>query len=297
MQTRKIAGYELSRLALGTKRWPMQDASRVDRLDREIAGDMLEAARAAEMNLVVSSYSDIKGEAEDFLGGAAQAEGGAGGGEDGSAPFHVATSFFELVDPRFSYVFQKQLKKLRTQRIDLYFVEGVCDGTRMRDIDSGAVDFLFEQKEAGKIGALGFSSELSPDNLADHLARYPWDFVRMKVNYHDWFGGKARACCQAAAEAGVPVLAHGALRTPASSTLSPAALDVLREADPDRSSIAWALLFVKSIDAVAALSCNMRSTRELAENAALFDDDAVLDADGLSVLEAAASAQKSRRRA
>ena len=292
MQTREIAGYTLSRLALGTKRWPMQDASRVDRLDRDIAADMLAHAQEAQINLVVSSYSDIKGEAEDFLGADTQEAAG-----DEGRRFHVATSFFELVDPRFSYVFQKQLKKLHTERIDFYFVEGVCDGTRMRDIDSGAVDFLFEQKKAGKIGALGFSSELSPEKLADHLARYPWDFVRMKVNYHDWFCGQARACCQAATEAGVPVLAHGALRTPASSTLAPSALDILREAEPDRSSIAWALLFAKSVEAVASLSCNMRSTRELDENAALFADDTVLDTDGMSALEAAAKAQKARRRA
>ncbi len=294
MEKRNIGRIALSRLALGTKRWPMQDTSRVDRLDRDIAADMLDAAAGHGMNLVVSSYSDIKGEAEDFLGSTFGEKGAAGAG---CARPHVATSFFELVDPRFSYVFQKQLKKLRADRVDLYFVEGVCDHTRMRDIDSGAVDFFFEQKEAGKIGALGFSSELSPENLAAYLARYPWDFVRMKVSYHDWFCKDLQASMQAAREAGVPVLAHGALRCPANSTLSPAALDILREAEPARSSVSWALMFAKSIDAVASVSCNMRSTRELEENAAVFSDGAVLDADGFSVLEAAAKAQRAGRRA
>ncbi len=216
-------------------------------------------------------------------------------GGDALAPMHVATSFFELVDPRFSYVFQKQLKKLRTDCIDLYFVEGVCDLTRMRDIDSGAVDFLFEQKAQGKIGALGFSSELSAEHLADYLGRYPWDFVRMKVNYHDWFTRGGRECYQAAVEAGVPILAHAPLRCGASSNLKPQALQILREAAPDRSSIEWALLFVKSLEAVVSTSCNVRSAKELAEDAAAFTGDATLGDAGMDVLEACAAAQQTRK--
>lgn len=284
MEYRKIGDYTLSRFGLGTKRMPITDASRVDRLDREIAAEIVNEAVNQGMNYFDTSYSNHKGEAESFLGDYHEAH--------SSDTCLIATSFFELVDPRYAYVFQKQLKKLRTDKIDFYSLEGVCDLNKMRDIDSGAVDFLFEQREAGHIGCLGFSSELSPDNLRDFIGRYPWDFVRMKVNYYDWFNKDGSARYDVAKEFNLPIIAHAALRTGAASALKPEALSILKDANPDRSSVDWALRFVKSLDGIVSVTCNMHSVREVKENASVFNDTATLSPEELNVLEACAKAQR-----
>lgn len=284
MEYRKIGDYTLSRFGLGTKRMPITDASRVDRLDREIAAEIANEAVNQDMNYFDTSYSNHKGEAESFLGDYHEAH--------SSDTCLIATSFFELVDPRYTYVFQKQLKKLRTDKIDFYSLEGVCDLNKMRDIDSGAVDFLFEQREAGHIGCLGFSSELSPDNLRDFIGRYPWDFVRMRVNYYDWFNKDGSARYDVAKEFNLPIIAHAALRTGAASALKPEALSILKDANPDRSSVDWALRFVKSLDGIVSVTCNMHSVREVKENASVFNDTATLSPEELNVLEACAKAQR-----
>ena len=284
MEYRKIGDYTLSRFGLGTKRMPITDASRVDRLDREIAAEIANEALNQGMNYFDTSYSNHKGEAESFLGDYHEAH--------SSDTCLIATSFFELVDPRYTYVFQKQLKKLRTDKIDFYSLEGVCDLNKMRDIDSGAVDFLFEQREAGHIGCLGFSSELSPDNLRDFFGRYPWDFVRMRVNYYDWFNKDGSARYDVAKEFNLPIIAHAALRTGAASALKPEALSILKDANPDRSSVDWALRFVKSLDGIVSVTCNMHSFREVKENSSIFNDTATLSPDELNVLEACAKAQR-----
>lgn len=284
MEYRKIGDYTLSRFGLGTKRMPITDASRVDRLDREIAAEIVNEAVNQGMNYFDTSYSNHKGEAESFLGDYHEAH--------SSDTCLIATSFFELVDPRYTYVFQKQLKKLRTDKIDFYSLEGVCDLNKMRDIDSGAVDFLFEQREAGHIGCLGFSSELSPDNLRDFIGRYPWDFVRMKVNYYDWFNKDGSARYDVANKFNLPIIAHAALRTGAASALKPEALSILKDANPDRSSVDWALRFVKSLDGIVSVTCNMHSAREIKENASVFNDTATLSPEELDVLEACAKAQR-----
>lgn len=284
MEYRKIGDYTLSRFGLGTKRMPITDASRVDRLDREIAAEIANEALNQGMNYFDTSYSNHKGEAESFLGDYHEAH--------SSDTCLIATSFFELVDPRYAYVFQKQLKKLRTDKIDFYSLEGVCDLNKMRDIDSGAVDFLFEQREAGHIGCLGFSSELSPDNLRDFIGRYPWDFVRMRVNYYDWFNKDGSARYDVAKEFNLPIIAHAALRTGAASALKPEALSILKDANPDRSSVDWALRFVKSLDGIVSVTCNMHSVREVKENSSIFNDTATLSPDELNVLEACAKAQR-----
>ena len=284
MEYRKIGDYTLSRFGLGTKRMPITDASRVDRLDREIAAEIANEAVNQGMNYFDTSYSNHKGEAESFLGNYHEAH--------SSDTCLIATSFFELVDPRYTYVFQKQLKKLRTDKIDFYSLEGVCDLNKMRDIDSGAVDFLFEQREAGHIGCLGFSSELSPDNLRDFIGRYPWDFVRMRVNYYDWFNKDGSARYDVAKEFNLPIIAHAALRTGAASALKPEALSILKDANPDRSSVDWALRFVKSLDGIVSVTCNMHSVREVKENTSVFNDTATLSPEELNVLEACAKAQR-----
>lgn len=284
MEYRKIGDYTLSRFGLGTKRMPITDASRVDRLDREIAAEIANEAVNQGMNYFDTSYSNHKGEAESFLGDYHEAH--------SSDTCLIATSFFELVDPRYTYVFQKQLKKLRTDKIDFYSLGGVCDLNKMRDIDSGAVDFLFEQREAGHIGCLGFSSELSPDNLRDFIGRYPWDFVRMRVNYYDWFNKDGSARYDVAKEFNLPIIAHAALRTGAASALKPEALSILKDANPDRSSVDWALRFVKSLDGIVSVTCNMHSVREVKENASVFNDTATLSPEELNVLEACAKAQR-----
>lgn len=263
---------------------PITDASRVDRLNREIAAEIADEAIHQGMNFFDTSYSNHKGEAESFLGEYSNTH--------HSDTHLIATSYFELVDPRFEYVFHKQLKKLQTERIDFYSLEGVCDLNKMRDIDSGAVDFLFEQREAGHIGCLGFCSELSPDNLRDFIERYPWDFVRMKINYCDWFNKEGSERYAVAKEFGLPVIAHAALRTGAASSLKPEALAILEDANPHRSSIDWALRFVKSLDNVASVTCNMHSTREIRDNASIFNDSATLNSDEFAVLKACAKAQQ-----
>lgn len=283
MQHTSIGNLDISRFGMGTKRLPRTDVTRVERLDTEISRDILDAALEHGVNFFDTGYSHHKGEAESFLGEELTEKTGR---------TIVQTSFFELVDPRYEYVFQKQLKKVERPCIDLYTVEGTCDLTRMRDVDSGAVDFLFKRKEAGEINMLGFSSELSAASLKEHLSLFPWDFVRLRVNFFDWFEKGVREQYETVCEAGLPVIAHASLSMGPKEHLKPAALDVLKEAAPQRSEIEWGLRFVKSLENVAAVSCNVRSKGQLIEDCAVFEDEEVLSSRDFELLEEAARAQK-----
>lgn len=286
MQYSTIDSREISRLGLGTKRFPQTDVTRVDRLDRAAAHGILQTAVQGGINFFDTGYSHHKGESEAFLGDELLTLG------DQPRPTYVETSFFELIDPRFDYVFQKQLKKVQRPCIDFYTVEGVCDFTRMRDIDSGAVDYFFERKEAGEIGLLGFSSELSAQNLPDYLSRYPWDFVRLRVNFFDWFMKGGCEQYEIISEAGLPIVGHAPLRMGAKEHLKPEARAILKEADPVRGEVQWGLLFAKSLDNVATVTCNIHTDAQMKEDLAVFADDTVLDDREFDLLHQAAQAQK-----
>lgn len=287
MQHSTIGNLEVSRFGMGTKRLPRTDVTRVERLDTDIAHNMLQEALACGVNLFDTGYSHLKGQSESFLGEKLAQE---------ERRTFVQTSFFELVDPRFEYVFQKQQKKLGRACIDLYTIEGTCNLTRMRDIDSGAADFLFGRKEAGEIGLLGFSSELNAQNLKEHLKLYPWDFVRMRVNFFDWFEKGGREQYEVVSEAGIPIVAHASLNMGPRDHLRPEALAVLKEADVQRSEIEWALRFVKSLENVRAVTCNAYSAAQLREDCAVFDDDETLSESEFELLERTAAAQKTTPR-
>ncbi len=285
MQYKSIASSAVSRLGIGTKRFPVADTLHAVHLDESAALEMVEQARRGGISLFDTSYSHRKGEAEQFLGCALG---------DAVGETHVTTSFFEMVDPRYEYVFQKQMKKLGRPCIDFYHIEEVCDLNYRRDVDSGAVDFLFGRKEAGEIGALGFSSQLNADNLRLYLGLYPWDFVRMRINYVDWFTSGVQECFSVVREAGLPVIAHGTLRLGPTSRLRPQALAALNEAAPGRSMVDWGLRFAKSIEGVASVVCNARTSTQVAEAVSVFADDAVLDAGEFEVLAEVARMQRAR---
>lgn len=286
MQFSTFHEMSISRVGIGTKRMPTTDKTHVVRLDEDAAAEIVDTASRLGINYYDTSYSHHKGEAEDFLGRQFA--------ESGTRPY-IATGYFSLVDPRYDYVFQKQMKKLRTDCLDFYSIEGVCDLTQSRDIDSGAIDYFFEQKEKGTIRHLGFSSELSADYLDSYAAAYPWDFVRMKVNYFDWFIRDARAQYEVLAKRGIPIFSHAALRTGNVPDLKPAAREILREARPDLDSAQWALLFVKSLDNIVSTTVNVYSPEEVTQDARVFDDGAALSQDEIDTLERAAHAQATIR--
>lgn len=279
----KLGDREVSRYGLGTKRFPTEDSSRVVRMDKSKVEGIFDAAFDLGINYIDTSYSDSKGEAEQYVGDRiVQRE----------APTFAATSFLELVDPRYDYVFQKQQKKLQRTCLDFYYVEGVSNLTMTRDIDNGAVDFLFARKEAGEIGMLGFSGDLSAANLCEYLKKYPWDFVRLSVNFFDWFEKGLREKYEVVMEAGLPIVAHAPMRYGAATNLKPGAVEILKDADPSRSSIDWSLRFVKSLDGVATVTSNVYSVDQLTRNAAVFGDEVMLSDAEMDVLAEAARAQR-----
>ena len=77
--------------------------------------------------------------------------------------------------------------------IDYYLLHSVGNGGiktfRARYIDNGMIDFLMEERKAGRIRNLGFSFHGTVDVFDEILAmhdRIHWDFVQIQLNYADW---------------------------------------------------------------------------------------------------------------
>ena len=91
-------------------------------------------------------------------------------------------------------MYHNSFRELRVDHIDYLLLHSVGSGGGMaefeeRYIKNGMLDFLLAEREAGRIGNLGFSYH-GDIRVFDHLLaqhdRYHWDFVQIQLNYVDW---------------------------------------------------------------------------------------------------------------
>ena len=90
-------------------------------------------------------------------------------------------------------MYRKSMADLRVDYIDYYLLHSIGGGgmenLHKRYLDNGMLDFLLEEREAGRIRNLGFSYhgdiEVFDYLLSEH-DKYKWDFVQIELNYLDW---------------------------------------------------------------------------------------------------------------
>lgn len=90
-------------------------------------------------------------------------------------------------------MYHTSFKELQVDYIDYYLLHGIgmggMEALRGRYFDNGILDFLVEERQAGRIRNLGFSYHGDVavfDYLLSQHDKYKWDFVQIELNYLDW---------------------------------------------------------------------------------------------------------------
>ena len=90
-------------------------------------------------------------------------------------------------------MYLRSFERLQIDYIDYYLLHAVggsgMEDFRPRFLDNGLLDFLLEERKAGRIRNLGFSYHGNVevfDWLVDNNDKYHWDFVQIELNYVDW---------------------------------------------------------------------------------------------------------------
>ena len=118
--------------------------------------------------------------------------------------YYVATKMSNQNESLWSFekskeMYENSFRKLQVDYIDYYLLHSVggggLDNLRGRFIDNGLLDFLLEERKAGRIRHLGFSYHGDVkvfDWLLDNNDKYHWDFVQIQMNYLDWHYAQKR---------------------------------------------------------------------------------------------------------
>ena len=267
----------ISALGLGCMRFPRKGR----KIDQEKTNALVAAAIDKGISFFDTAYVYFGSELA--LGTALKACGKRG-------QINIATKLPHYICKRyedFDIIFDTQLKRLKTDYVDYYFIHMLQDIASWERLKSFGIEkWILIKKAEGKIKKIGFSFHCSRHAFVELLDVYNWEFCMVQYNYYDEFNQAGASGVARAYEKGIPVFAMEPLRGGLlASQLPKKAVSVLKNAKPERAPVWWALQWLWAQPGITMALSGMSSIKELEENTAACDDyyDGILNDDDMNV--------------
>ena len=274
-RTQHGTGEKISLLGFGMMRLP--------RDNQELVNQLVDYAIAHGVNYFDTAPAYGRGMNEEIVGNALS--------RHPRNKYYIATKMSNTDEKLWNIdeakkMYENSFKKLKVDHIDYYLLHNVGGGgmerLKKRFIDNGLLDFLIKEREAGRIGNLGFSyhGDVSVfDWLVDHNDVYHWDFVQIQMNFLDWRhaslnkGGwkqdaDAEYLYNKLAKAGIQVVVMEPFRGGALSKMPQDCVDQLKAMRPNDTVAQWAFRWVSSHPNILTTLSGMNVMEHLIENVA-----------------------------
>lgn len=281
MQTRTSPknGEKVSLLGYGCMRWPMKKGEDgKDHIDQEAVNEMVDYAYRNGVNYYDTSPAYLQGQSEEAAGIALS--------RYPRESYYIATklsNFNNFSREAGLKMYRDSQKALRTDYFDYYLLHAIgtsgFEGFEERYINNGLLDFLLEEREAGRIRNLGFSfhgrKEVFDQFMALH-EKYHWDFVQIEMNYVDWMHAKvpenvnADYLYEELAKRNIPATIMEPLLGGRLAKLPDAIAEKMKEREPQMSIASWAFRFCGSYPNILTVLSGMSSMDPLIENVETF---------------------------
>ena len=178
-------------------------------------------------------------------------------------------------------MYRKSMADLRVDYIDYYLLHSIGGGgmenLHKRYLDNGMLDFLLDEREAGRIRNLGFSYhgdiEVFDYLLSEH-DKYKWDFVQIELNYLDWdyaneINDRNTDASYLYAELQkrhIPAVIMEPLLGGRLANLPQYIATELKQHDPERSIASWAFRYAGTPEGVLTVLSGMTYMEHLKDN-------------------------------
>jgi predicted aldo/keto reductase-like oxidoreductase len=165
-------------------------------------------------------------------------------------------------------LFAAQLKRCEVEYFDYYLLHSL---TTREEFDrlylqEKVLDYLYREKQAGRIRKLGFSFHGTIELMKYLLENFPWDFGQIQLNYQDWDTMQARVLYELAIQHHLPCIIMEPVRGGALANLNDQAAAILKQAAPQSSLASWAIRFVASLPGVLTVLSGMSTMDQLKDN-------------------------------
>jgi len=178
-------------------------------------------------------------------------------------------------------MYRNSMRQLQVDYIDYYLLHSIGGGGMeafsQRYINNGMLDFLLEERRAGRIRNLGFSyhGDIKVfDWLLSMHDKYQWNFVMIELNYLDWdFANEinsrntdARYLYGELQKRGIPVTIMEPLLGGRLANLPQYIAKELKQRDPERSVASWAFRYAGTPKGVLTVLSGMTYMEHLKDN-------------------------------
>ena len=298
-------GDKVSLLGYGCMRWPlMQDPEGKEGdeiVDQAAVNALVDYALAHGVNYFDTAPPYVRGLSEEATGKALS--------RHPRDTYYIATKMSnqnlarsgmkgrELFDASVA-MYHDSMKKLQTDYIDYYLLHN-CGGEtgipflEQRFIDSGLLDFLLKEREAGRIRNLGFSYH-GDVKVFDYLValhdKIRWDFVQIQLNYVDYrhasgMNFNAEYLYDELAKRDIPSVIMEPLLGGRLASLTDHLNGRLKEREPEESIASWAFRFSGSFPKVLTVLSGMTYQEHLEDNIRTYSPLRPLNDEEMAMLE------------
>ncbi len=178
-------------------------------------------------------------------------------------------------------MYHDSFKELQVDYIDYYLLHAIGgDGMpdlHRRYLDNGMLDFLLEEREAGRIRNLGFSYHGNIeafDYLLAHHDHYKWDFVQIELNWLDWNYANeindrntdASYLYNELVKRGIPAVIMEPLLGGRLAKVPQYVVSELKQRDPQKSVASWAFRYAGTPEGVLTVLSGMTFMEHLKDN-------------------------------
>ena len=275
-------GEKVSLLGYGCMRWPMKKGEDgKDHIDQEAVNEMVDYAYRNGVNYYDTSPAYLQGQSEEAAGIALS--------RYPRESYYIATklsNFNNFSREAGLKMYRDSQKALRTDYFDYYLLHAIgtsgfegFEGFEERYINNGLLDFLLEEREAGRIRNLGFSFHGRKevfDRFMELHEKYHWDFVQIEMNYVDWEHAKvpenvnADYLYEELAKRNIPATIMEPLLGGRLAKLPDVIAEKMKEREPQMSIASWAFRFCGSYPNILTVLSGMSSMDPLIENVETF---------------------------
>ncbi len=189
-RTTPTTGDKVSLLGYGCMRWPLVNPKdRNSPMDQEQVNRLVDYAIEHGVNYFDTAPVYGRGLSERVTGNALK--------RHPREKFFIATKLSNMRDysrEASMAMYRKSFEELQVDYIDYYLLHSIGGGegiptVRKRFFDNGMLEFLLEERKAGRIRNLGFSYHgdiRAFDYLLSLHDEIRWDFAQIQLNYVDW---------------------------------------------------------------------------------------------------------------